>query len=80
MYNPNPYTIDLEQILSGAPTDTAVGVLALTVYNGRGLKATKLGGGSPDPYISFSVAGRGELDKTEIKRNTLVRFSFFLIR
>ena len=45
MYDPNTFTLNLEQMLSGAPADTACGVLALRVYNGRGLKATKLGGG-----------------------------------
>jgi Ca2+-dependent lipid-binding protein len=70
MYYPNTFTLNLEQMLSGAPIDTAVGIVAITVYNGRGLKGTKLGGGAPDPYISMSIDGRAELAKTKIKRNT----------
>ncbi|KDE05686.1 hypothetical protein MVLG_03920 [Microbotryum lychnidis-dioicae p1A1 Lamole] len=70
MYHPNTFTLNLEQMLSGAPIDTACGVLALTIYSGRGLKAIKLGGGSPDPYVSVAVAGRAELAKTAIKRST----------
>ncbi|GAA5905720.1 hypothetical protein JCM8208_000876 [Rhodotorula glutinis] len=70
MYDPNSFTLSLEQMLSGAPVDTAVGVLAVTVHNGRGLKATKLGAGAPDPYIAFSISGRAELARTKIKKNT----------
>lgn len=70
MYAPNTFTLNLEQMLSGAPADTAVGVLALTVYNGRGMKATKLGGGAPDPYVSVSIDRRAELAKTSTKLST----------
>ncbi|KAK4700199.1 hypothetical protein P7C70_g6053, partial [Phenoliferia sp. Uapishka_3] len=70
MYDPNIFTLNLEQMLSGVPADTACGVLALRIHNGRGLKATKLGGGAPDPYISISIAGRAELAKTGIKLST----------
>lgn len=70
MYEPNTFTLNLEQMLSGAPIDTACGVLAITIYNGRGFKGTKLGGGSPDPYVSISIDGRAEVAKTAIKRST----------
>ncbi|KAM0750754.1 tricalbin [Meredithblackwellia eburnea MCA 4105] len=70
MYQPNTYTLNLEQMLSGAPVDTACGVLAITLYSGKGLKATKLGGGAPDPYVSVSVAGRAELARTKKKLST----------
>lgn len=70
MYSPNVFTLNLEQLLSGAPLDTAVGVLAITIYNGRGLRGTKLGGGSPDPYVALSVSGRVDLAKTAVKRGT----------
>jgi Ca2+-dependent lipid-binding protein len=70
MYAPNTFTLNLEQMLSGAPIDTACGVLAITIHHGRGLKGTKLGGGAPDPYISMAIAGRAELAKTAVKKNT----------
>lgn len=70
MYAPNTFTLNLEQMLSGAPIDTACGVLALTVRSGRGIKGTKLGGGAPDPYVSCAIAGRAELAKTKTKRST----------
>lgn len=76
MYAPNTFTLNLEQMLSGAPIDTAVGVLALTIYNGRGMKATKLGGGAPDPYVSVSLSGRAELAKTQTKLSTSVLLLF----
>lgn len=70
MYAPNTFTLNLEQMLSGAPIDTACGVLALTIQTGRGLKGTKLGGGAPDPYVSVAVAGRAELARTAIKKSS----------
>ncbi|GAA5958373.1 hypothetical protein JCM3765_004810 [Sporobolomyces pararoseus] len=70
MYDPNSFTLNLEQLLSGAPLDTAIGVLAITVHNGRGIKSTKLGGGNPDPYISFAINGRAELARTSTCHST----------
>ncbi|GAA5961362.1 hypothetical protein JCM21900_006679 [Sporobolomyces salmonicolor] len=70
MYDPNAFTLNLEQLLSGAPIDTAVGVLAVTVHSGKGLRGVKLGGGAPDPYVSFSISGRAELARTSTKRST----------
>ena len=70
MYHPNTFTLNLEQMLSGAPIDTACGVLAIRVHSARGIKATKLGGGAPDPYVSISVANRAELARTSTKHST----------
>ena len=72
MYDPAVLTVNLEQMLSGAPLDTACGVLVITVHSGRGLKGTKLGSGTPDPYVSLSIAERAELAKTSIKKSTYV--------
>lgn len=52
MYDPNVFTLNLEQLLNGAPLDTAIGVLQLTITSARGLKANKIGGGAPDPVRS----------------------------
>ncbi|KAM0786716.1 hypothetical protein ACM66B_002158 [Microbotryomycetes sp. NB124-2] len=70
MYHPNTFTLNLEQMLSGTPIDTACGVLMITLHSARGIKATKLGGGAPDPYISVSIANRAELARTTTKRST----------
>jgi Ca2+-dependent lipid-binding protein len=75
MYDPNTFTLNLEQLLSGAPIDTAVGVLAVTVHSAKGLKGTKLGGGAPDPYVAFSISGRAELARTKVKKSTYVEVS-----
>ena len=58
MYDPNSYTLNLEQILSGAPLDAAIGVIRVTVYSARNIKGGKIGGGSPDPFITFSMNDR----------------------
>lgn len=76
MYDPNVFTLNLEQMMSGAPVDTACGVLAITFYNGRGLQGAKMGGGTPDPYVAVSIAGRAELARTGIKKNTCVDWLF----
>ncbi|KAJ6574724.1 C2 domain-containing protein [Mycena capillaripes] len=70
MYDPNVFTLNLEQLLSGAPLDTAIGVVQVTVESARGLKGTKIGGGTPDPYISLSLNNREELATTKYKSNT----------
>lgn len=70
MYEPNVFTLNIEQLLSGAPVDAAIGVIKITVHNARNIKASKIGGGTPDPYISFSINNRKELAKTKYKDST----------
>ncbi|PCH33337.1 tricalbin [Wolfiporia cocos MD-104 SS10] len=71
MYDPNVFTLNLEQLLSGEPIDMAAGVLQVTVQSARGLKGTKIGGGTPDPYVSLSINGREELARTKRKDSTV---------
>ncbi|TFK57601.1 tricalbin [Heliocybe sulcata] len=70
MYDPNVFTLNLEQLLSGAPLDAAIGVLQVTVHSGRSLKGSKIGGGTPDPFVSLSISNRGELARTKYKNST----------
>lgn len=74
MYDPNVFTLNLEQLLSGTPLDAAIGVIQVTVEAARGLKANKIGGGSPDPYVSISINNREELARTKYKESTSVFF------
>ncbi|CCM00332.1 uncharacterized protein FIBRA_02362 [Fibroporia radiculosa] len=70
MYDPNVFTLNLEQLLSGEPLDTAIGVLQITVQSARGIKSNKIGGGTPDPYVSFSINNRAELARSKFKHST----------
>lgn len=70
MYHPNQFTINLEQLMSGTPLDTAIGVLQVNVWSARNLKGVKLGGGTPDPYVALSIDNRETLAKTSIKKST----------
>ncbi|KIJ45255.1 hypothetical protein M422DRAFT_207610 [Sphaerobolus stellatus SS14] len=70
MYDPNVFTLNLEQLLSGTPLDVAIGVLQITVHNARGLTSTGIRGGAPDPYVSFSIENRQELARTSYKEDT----------
>jgi Ca2+-dependent lipid-binding protein len=72
MYDPNFFTLNLEQILSGVPLDTAIGVLQIIVRSARGIKGSKIGGGTPDPYVSLTFNDRAGLAKTKHKLNTSV--------
>lgn len=72
MYDPNIFTLNLEQLLSGKPLDAAIGVLRVTIQSARGIQGTKIGGGTPDPYVSLTINRRAELARTKIKRNTYV--------
>ncbi|KAG8991094.1 hypothetical protein FRB90_001468, partial [Tulasnella sp. 427] len=71
MYEPNVFTLNLEQLLSGAPIDTAVGVLQVHVVSGKNIKGNKIGGGSPDPYISMSINNRAQLARTGYRSSTV---------
>ncbi|KAG6893895.1 hypothetical protein C0992_008263 [Termitomyces sp. T32_za158] len=73
MYDPNVFTLNLEQMLSGKPLDTAVGVVQVTVRAARGIKGTKIGGGTPDPYITLSINDRAEMARTKYQNNTYAR-------
>lgn len=64
------FTLNLEQLLSGAPLDTAIGVLQLTISNAKNLKGNKIGGGTPDPYVSVSLAGKEPVARTAHKSST----------
>lgn len=75
MYDPNVFTLNLEQLLSGAPLDTAIGVVKVTIHSARSIKGNKIGGGTPDPFVSFSINNREELAKTKYKHNTSVLFT-----
>ncbi|KAG9088467.1 hypothetical protein FS749_002138 [Ceratobasidium sp. UAMH 11750] len=70
MYDPNVFTLNLEQMLSGAPLDAAVGVLQVTLFDARGLKGGKIGGGTPDPYVSLTINNRAEMARTKFKTST----------
>ncbi|KAF5356241.1 hypothetical protein D9756_004179 [Leucocoprinus leucothites] len=70
MYEPNVFTLNLEQLLSGKPLDAAIGVLQVTIHSARGVKGVKIGGGVPDPFVSLSINDRAELARTQVKRNT----------
>ncbi|KAI0374503.1 tricalbin [Pilatotrama ljubarskyi] len=70
MYDPNVFTLNLEQMLSGEPIDTAIGVLQVTIHDARDLKGSKLGGSRPDPFVSLSINERVELARTKFKHNT----------
>jgi Ca2+-dependent lipid-binding protein len=70
MYQPNVFTLNLEQLLSGAPIDTAIGVIKVTVHGARSIDVNKIGGGSPDPYVTFGINNRTQLAKTKHKDST----------
>ena len=72
MYKPHAFTLNLEQMLSGVPLDTAIGVLQVIVRSARNIKGSKIGGGTPDPYVSLTLNDRAELAKTKHKQNTSV--------
>lgn len=72
MYEPNVFTLNLEQMLSGAPLDAAIGVVQITLHAARGIKGGKIGGGTPDPYVRVSINNRETLGHTHYKKSTYV--------
>jgi Ca2+-dependent lipid-binding protein len=77
MYDPNIFSLNLEQMLSGKPLDAAIGIIQVVIHSARGIKGTKIGGGTPDPYVSLSMNNRVELACTKYKNNTYAFLDFF---
>ena len=65
MYDPNVFPIEIAKMLSGNPIDLAVGVVAVTVHGGQGLKNPDKFSGTPDPYTVVSLNSRTELGRTK---------------
>ncbi|MBW0463530.1 hypothetical protein O181_003245 [Austropuccinia psidii MF-1] len=70
MYDPIVFTFNLEQMLAGALVDSAIGVLQVTLVSAHGLKAVKIGGETPDPYVTFSIGTRTILNHSKVEGAT----------
>ncbi|VVT56770.1 uncharacterized protein SAPINGB_P005257 [Magnusiomyces paraingens] len=70
LYAPNSFQLNIEELMAGAGADSAIGVLAVTVFNGHGIKGSEAIGNTIDPYIVFSINNRAELARSKILRNT----------
>lgn len=71
LYDPNVFTVEVAKMLGGAPLDTAIGVLAVTIHRAHGLKNPDKFGGTPDPYAVFSINNRTEVGRTKIIRESV---------
>ena len=60
------FTVEVAKMLGGAPIDTAIGVLVVTIHSAHGLKNPDKFSGTPDPYTVFSINNREEIAKTKI--------------
>lgn len=69
-YSPNSFQVNVQELLAGAGADSALGVLAVTVYGANGLKGSDAIGNTVDPYIIFSLNNRTELERSEVKKST----------
>ncbi|WFC98600.1 hypothetical protein MYAM1_001330 [Malassezia yamatoensis] len=70
MYSPNQFSLNLEDLMSGTPLDTTIGVLQVTIWSARDLKGVKFAGGTPDPYIAISIDDGKEIERTKVKHTT----------
>lgn len=70
MYAPNKFTLDIEQLASGAGVDTAIGVVIINIHYARGVVRGDGRNGNPDPYIKLGFENRGEVARTSVKQNT----------
>lgn len=69
MYAPNAFQLNVQQMLSGSALDSAVGVLAITVYRAGNLKGSGRIGNTVDPYIVFWLKNE-ENGRTSVKKDT----------
>lgn len=58
-------------MLAGTPIDSAIGVLQVTLHDAHGLKSVNIGGGTPDPYVTFSIGARLGLDRSKVSGSLL---------
>ena len=70
MYSPNQFSLNLEEIMSGSPLDSTIGVLQVTVWSARDLVSVKFAGGTPDPFVSISLDDGKEIARTRVKHST----------
>ncbi|RUS23038.1 hypothetical protein BC937DRAFT_93080 [Endogone sp. FLAS-F59071] len=70
MYAPNVFSVDVDAMMNGnAQSESAIGVLAVTVYSASGLRNSDLIG-TCDPYVKFHINNRPELGRTSVKEDT----------
>ncbi|TFK25271.1 hypothetical protein FA15DRAFT_668641 [Coprinopsis marcescibilis] len=70
MYHPNIYRLNLEQMMSGKPLQSAIGVLEVRINSGRGIKGGSIADSTPDPFVALSIDDKPEIEKTKWKENT----------
>lgn len=75
MYAPNVFTLNIQQMLSSAPIDSAIGVVVITIHEAHGLRNTDIGSGSPDPYVVLGVNQVEKARTTTITSNANPRFN-----
>jgi Ca2+-dependent lipid-binding protein len=66
MYAPNVFPIEVAKMLSGSAVDKAIGVVAITIHRGNGLKNPDKFAGTPDPYTTVSLNAGAVLAQTKI--------------
>lgn len=71
MYNPNQFSLNLEELMSGTPLDSTIGVLQVTIWSARDLVGVKFAGGTPDPYVTLALNDGKELARTNVKHSTI---------
>ncbi|KAF5115792.1 hypothetical protein DV113_001019 [Geotrichum candidum] len=70
LYAPNAFQINVEEMMSAAAPDSAIGVLAVTIFNASGLSGTESIGKDLDPYLKLSLNNGEELARSDIKKAT----------
>lgn len=70
MYNPNQFTLNLEDLLAGTPLDASCGVLQVVVWSAQDLKRVSVSGGQPDAYVSLSIDDGNEVARTATRNST----------
>lgn len=68
MYSPNQFTLNLEDMLSGTPLDATCGVLQVTIWHAQNLERLQIDGGVPRAYVSISLNGGAEIDRTHTRK------------
>lgn len=69
LYAPLSFQLNVEQLMAGAPLNSAIGVLVVEVFSASGLKNYSRIGNTIDPYCNIGFSKK-VLAKTKYKSNT----------
>ncbi|WFD33903.1 hypothetical protein MCUN1_000729 [Malassezia cuniculi] len=71
MYHPNQFSLNLEDMMSGTPLDSAIGVLKVVVLGAKNLENVQFTSEPPSAYVTLAVNDADAIEKTRIRKKNV---------